>query len=176
MGPLAARRGRVVSGSDSDIAAEVEAACRRYIKDFPAAVWRYLQDGTPIDHAAIDFWISPTLYIMGDGKGGSSVTIFDQGVISHQLCTLYEQYRAQGWAGDLRIDSVKVSVASADIALVEMKGTRVRPDGSAFNTWHSCYWMKRAASGWKQFAVTETLPPRPPVTEWVRWLRAAGGI
>ena len=165
-----------MSSSEAKIAAEVEAVCRRYIEDFPAAVWRYLEDGTPIDHDAIDFWISPTLYIMGDGKGGSSVTIFDQGVISHQLCTLYEQYRAQGWAGDLRIDSVKVSVASADIALVEMKGTRVRPDGSAFNTWDSCYWMKRAASGWKQFAVTETLPPRPPVTEWVRWLRAAGGI
>jgi hypothetical protein len=164
-----------VTDSEADIAAEVEATCRRYIHDFPAAVWRYLQDGTPIDHDAIDFWLSPTLYIMDNGKGGSSVTIFDQAVISRQLCALYEQYRAQGWACDLRIDSVKVSVASADIALVEMKGTRVLPDGSDFNRWDSCYWMKRTENGWKQFAVTDMQPPRPPTQEWVRWLRAAGG-
>jgi hypothetical protein len=165
-----------VTASDAAIAAEVEPVCRRYIRDFPAAVWRYLEDGTPIDHAAIDFWISPTLYVMGDGKGSSSVSIFDQALISRQLCALYEQYRAQGWAGDLRIDSIKVSVVSAEIALVEMVGTRVRPDGSEFNNWNSCYWMKRTTSGWKQFAVTETLPPCPPVAEWVRWLRASGGI
>ena len=43
-------------------------------------------------------------------------------------------------------------------------------------SWDSCYWMKRTAAGWKQFAVTDTEPPRPPAQEWVRWLRAAGGL
>jgi hypothetical protein len=165
-----------MGSSEDDIAAEVEATCRRYIEDFPAAAWRYLEDGTPIDYDAIDFWLFPTLFIMGDGKGGGSVKIFDQAQISDQLCALYEQYRAQGWAGDLRIDTAKVSVVSADVALIETTGTRFFPDGSDFNRWDSCYWMKRTTAGWKQFAVIDTLPPRPPVQEWVRWLRAVDGI
>jgi hypothetical protein len=36
--------------------------------------------------------------------------------------------------------------------------------------------MKRTTAGWKQFAVTDTEAPRPPAPEWVRWLRAAGGL
>ena len=165
-----------MSSSEANIAAEVEAACRRYIQDFPAAVWRNLNDGTPVDYDAIGFWSFPILFVMGDGKGGSNVTIVDQALYDRQIGALYEQYRAEGWGGGLRIDTAKVSVVSADVALIETTGTRFLPDGSDFNGWDSCYWMKRAAAGWKQFALIDAQPPRPTAQEWVRWLRAAGGL
>ena len=55
---------------EAEIAAEVEATCRRYIQGYPAALWRYLRDGTPIDYDALGFWSFPMMFIIGDGKGG----------------------------------------------------------------------------------------------------------
>jgi hypothetical protein len=165
-----------MTADEAAIAAEVEATCRRYLKGYPAALWRYLTEGAAVDYDALGFWSFPMMFIIGDGKGGSSVTIVDQALFDAQVRAVYDQYYAEGWGGDLRLDSAKVSVVSSDVALIETSGTRFRADGADFNTWDSCYWMKRAAAGWKQFAVTDTEAPRPPAQEWVRWLRSAGGI
>ena len=165
-----------MSSSEADIVAEVEATCRRYLKGYPDALWRYLRDGTPVDYDALGFWSFPMMFIIGDGKGGSSVTIVDQALFDSQVRAVYDTYGAEGWGGDLRLDTAKVSVVSPDVALIETTGTRFRADGSDFNKWDSCYWLKRTAAGWKQFAVTDTEAPRPPAQEWVRWLRAAGGL
>jgi hypothetical protein len=165
-----------MAGTDQDIAAEVEATCKRYLKGYPAALWRYLRDGTPVDYDALGFWSFPMMFIIGDGKGGSSVTIVDEALFDSQVRAVYDTYGAEGWGGDHRLDSARVSVVSPDVALIETTGTRFRADGSDFNHWDSCYWMKRGAGGWKQFAVTDTEAPRPPAQEWVRWLRAAGGL
>jgi hypothetical protein len=165
-----------MSDADAHIAAEVEATCRRYLAGYPAALWRYLTDGSDIDYDALGFWSFPMMFIIGAAEGGSSVTIVDRDQFDSQVRAVYDQYYVDGWGGDLRLDAAKVSVVSPDVALIETSGTRFRSDGSDFNKWDSCYWMKRTAAGWKQFAVTDTEPPRPPAREWVRWLRAAGGI
>ena len=162
--------------SEAEIVAEVEDVCHQYLVAYPAALWRYLIEGTAIDYDDLGFWSFPMMFIIGDGRGGSAVSIVDQASFDSQVRAVYDQYYADGWGGDLKDDSAKVSVVSPDVALIETTGTRFRADGSPFNTWDSCYWMKRTAAGWKQFAVTDTEAPRPPAQEWVRWLRAAGGL
>jgi hypothetical protein len=161
--------------SEQQIAAEVEAACRRYYADYPAALWRYLTEGAVIDYDALGCWCFPMLLIIGM-PDNSIITISDEAVYDSQVRGAYDQYYAEGWAGRLNLDFVKVSVASPDVGLIEVKGTRYRADGSDLNHWDACYLMRRTAAGWKQFAVIDTEPPRPKAGEWIRWLRSASGI
>jgi hypothetical protein len=164
-----------MSESDRAVAAEVEAACRRYYADYPAALWRYLTARAAIDYDALGCWCFPMLLIIGMPET-SIVTISDQALYDSQVRAAYDQYYAEGWAGRLNLDFVRVSVASPKIALVEVKGTRFRADGSDLNHWDACYLMRRFDVGWKQLAVIDTEPPRPIAAEWLRWLRSAKPI
>jgi hypothetical protein len=164
-----------MSGSEQQIAGEVEAACRRYYADYPAALWRNLTEGAAIDYDALACWTFPMLLIIGTPQG-AIVTISDQAIYDSQVRGAYDQYYANGWAGRLNLDHVRVSVASPTAALVEVRGTRFRADGSDLNHWDACYLFQRTAAGWRQHAVIDTEPPRPPASEWVRWLATAPAI
>lgn len=164
-----------MSDTEQQIAAEAEAACRRYYADYPAALWRWLTEGAAIDYDALGCWSFPMLLIIGT-PAGTIVTISDVATYDSQVRAAYEQYYAEGWAGRLNLDRVKVTVASPDAALVEVRGTRFRADGRDLNHWDACYLFQRAADGWRQHAVIDVEPPRPPAAEWIEWLRAAGPI
>jgi hypothetical protein len=162
-----------MSDAEGQTAAEIEAACRRYYADYPAALWRYLTEGAAIDYEALGCWTFPMLLIIGMGDS-ALITISDQPIYDSQVRGAYDQYYAEGWAGRLNLDHVRVTVVSPEVGLVEVKGTRFCADGSNLNHWDACYLMRRTAAGWRQCAVIDTEPPRPPAAEWVRWLRSAG--
>ena len=162
-----------MSQTEARTAAEIEAACRRYYADYPAALWRYLTEGATIDYDALGCWTFPMLLVIGIGES-ALVTISDAAVYDRQVRGAYDQYYAAGWAGRLNLDHVRVTVVSADVGLVEVKGTRFRADGSDLNHWDACYLFRRSQAGWRQCAVIDTEAPRPPAAEWVRWLRSAG--
>ncbi len=113
------------------------------------------------------------LLIIGMGEQ-AIVTISDQSIYDSQVRGAYDQYYADGWAGRLNLDHVRVTVVSASVGLVEVRGTRFRADGSDLNHWDACYLFRRSQAGWRQCAVIDTEQPRPPATEWVRWLQSAG--
>jgi len=161
-----------MSDPERPVAAEIEAACRRYYTDYPAALWRYLTEGAAIDYDALGCWTFPMLLIIGMGEH-ALITISDQGIYDSQVRGAYDQYYAEGWAGRLNLDHVRVTVVSAEVGLVEVRGTRFRADGSDLNHWDACYLMRRTQAGWRQCAVIDTEAPRPPASEWVRWLRSA---
>ena len=162
-----------MSKAEEQIAIEIEAACRRYYADYPAALWRYLTAGAAIDYDALGCWTFPMLLIIGMGDS-ALITISDQSIYDSQVRGAYDQYYAEGWAGRLNLDHVRVTVVSDEVGLVEVRGTRFRADGSDLNHWDACYLMGRTPVDWRQCAVIDTEAPRPPAGEWVRWLRSAG--
>jgi hypothetical protein len=161
--------------SDQQIAGEVETACRRYYADYPAALWRWLTEDAPIDYAALGCWTFPMLLIIGT-PDGTIVTVSDEAFYDSQVRAAYDQYYAEGWAGRLNLDRIKVTLASANAALVEVRGTRFRADGSDLNHWDACYLFQRTADGWRQHAVIDVEPPRPAAADWIGWLATAGPI
>lgn len=155
------------------IAAEAEAACRRYYADYPAALWRWLNEGGAIDYDELGCWAFPMLLIIGT-PDTTLVTISDMATYDNQVREAYRQYHADGWGGRLNLDRVKVTVASPDRALVEVRGTRFRADGSNLNHWDACYLYHRVGGDWRQHAVIDVEPPRPGADAWIDWLRTAG--
>ena len=157
------------------IATEAEAACRRYYADYPAALWRWLNDGSEIDYDALGCWTFPMLLIIGTPEA-TIVTISDVATYDGQVRDAYRQYFAEGWAGKLHLDRVKVTVASPNEALVEVRGTRFKADGSDLNHWDACYLFQRTADGWRQHAVIDVEAPRPNADLWIRWLQSSGKL
>lgn len=157
---------------DEKIASEVEAACRRYYADYPAALWRWLTDGEDIDYDALGCWTFPMLLIIGT-PDATIVTISDVETYDSQVREAYAQYHADGWGGRLHLDRVKVTVASPKQALVEVRGTRFHADGSDLNHWDACYLFQLTGKGWRQHAVIDVESPRPAAQEWIRWIQAA---
>src|SRR5579871_1691114 len=104
-----------MTASEQDVAAEVEAACRRYYADYPAALWRYLTEGATIDYDALGCWTFPMLLIIGLPEE-TIITISDVATYDRQVRAAYDQYYAEGWAGRLNLDRVKVTVASPGAA------------------------------------------------------------
>jgi hypothetical protein len=102
-----------MNDSNAQIAAEVEATCRRYLAAYPAALWRYLTDDSDIDYDALGFWFFPMMFIIGSSES-SSVTIVDRDLFDSQVRAVYDQYYVDGWGGGLRLDAAKVSRYCAD--------------------------------------------------------------
>mgnify|MGYP001554616404 CR=1 FL=1 len=115
------------------------------------------------------------LLIIGT-PGGTIVTVSDEAFYDSQVRAAYDQYYAEGWAGRLDLDRVKVTLASASAALVEVKGTRFSAAGRTLPPWAACYLFQRAATGWRQHAVIDVEPPRPLAADWIGWLATAGPI
>ena len=151
---------------------EVEAAYRRYITDYPAALWAHFRDGRAIDYDALDFWQFPMLFVVGT-VGGTGIAIVDSDAFDRQVRAMYAGYVAEGWGGGIVLDRCDVSPIAADMALIETEGTRFRADGGVLNRWAACYWMRRTPGGWKHIAVTDTEPPRPDARQWAQWLAQA---
>jgi hypothetical protein len=153
------------------IAAEVTDATSRYFHGYSAAVYRCLTEGMPIDYDALGFWAFPLLFVTGTEER-TDVSVVACVDFDAQIRVICEEYRQGGWAGTLELEETAVSVISADLALIETAGRRFCADGGVYNRWKSCYWLRRSAGGWRQFAVVETDPPRPTAGQWVDWLQS----
>lgn len=152
---------------------EVTHSCERYLKDYVAALWENYRHDTPIDYEKLGFWQFPVLYVAGlADREGSLVTICGREEFDGWIRKLYHGFYDQGLGVRLDLEWSEVTVISPEFAVIETKGTRYRQDDTPFNTWGSCYWMRRVGGVWKQFGVCETDPPRPTVAQWTNWLRS----
>jgi hypothetical protein len=151
---------------------EITSEIQRYLKQYVEALWHNYRDGTPIDYDKLGFWCFPVMYVAGlADREGSLVKICGREEFDGWIRKLYHGFYDQGLGTRLDLEWSEVTVISSEFAVIETRGTRYRQDDTPFNTWGSCYWLRRIDGAWKQFGVCETDPPRPSVAEWTRWLR-----
>jgi len=164
-----------LSAADRDkLVAEVNEAIQTYSTNITAAMWRYVNDGTPVDYDAPggSFFSFPMLLVVGptEGGAGNKISLVDRTEMDGQLCPQYTRYKKEGWGGQVNIDTLNISIVTSEDAVVETKGRRFKTDESVLNRWEGCYWMRRRNGAWKAIAVLITEPPLPSIQAWMAWI------
>ncbi|AMK19939.1 MULTISPECIES: hypothetical protein [Sphingobium] len=151
----------------------IEAAYRDYIVRYPAALWKWLQDGQPIDYDALGFWTFPMLFIAGtEGAGGEATYAGIQTLAEYDAGVrgIYRRFYDMGWRGRIELDRGDASLIGSVMGMIETRGTRYLDDGSILNHWDAVYMYRLVDGAWKQFAVADVEKGRPSADQWRAWL------